>query len=80
MRKGGVGVCVATLIGRYVKHTNPLRGWYSPEQAWAQTQGQLAWYRIMEEKGELSQIKTAAQLNAAVELWSDDPPPGTPIY
>jgi hypothetical protein len=34
----------------------------------------------MEEKGELSQIKTAAQLNSAVELWSDDPPPGTPIY
>ena len=33
----------------------------------------------MEEKGELSQIKTAAQLNAAVELWSDDPPPGTPM-
>ncbi|MGJ8639970.1 MAG: dipeptidase [Opitutaceae bacterium] len=70
MRKGGVGLCVATLIGRYVKPSNPLRGWYSPEQAWAQTQGQLAWYRIMEEQGELSQITTAAQLDAAVKQWS----------
>lgn len=79
MRKGSVGICVATLIGRYIKPANPLRGWHSPEQAWAQTQGQLAWHRIMEEKGELSQIKTAAQLTAAVELWSQDPSAGTPI-
>ena len=28
-----------------------LPGWASPEQAWAQTQGQLAWYRAMEERG-----------------------------
>ena len=26
---------------------NPLPGWHSQEQAWAQTQGQLAWYRAM---------------------------------
>lgn len=79
MRKGGVGICVATLIGRYIRPGNPLRGWHSPEQAWAQTQGQLAWYRIMEEKGELAQIKTSAQVKAAVELWSKGPSSGTPI-
>lgn len=79
MRKGGVGICVATLIGRYVKPGNPLRGWHSPEQAWAQTQGQLAWYRAMEERGELSRIETSAQLNAALELWSDAPPNDAPI-
>ena len=79
MRKGGVGICVATLIARCVKPTNPLRGWYSPEQAWAQTQGQLAWYRAMEEKGEMSPIRTTAQLDAAVENWVDDAPPDAPI-
>ena len=35
---------------------NPLPGWHSPEIAWAQTQGQLAWYRAMEEAGEMVQI------------------------
>ena len=79
MRRGSVGLCVATLIGRHVEPTNHLRGWYSPEQAWAQTQGQLAWYRAMEEKGEISQIKTAAELDVAVEVWAQDPPSGTPI-
>src|SRR5262245_51060007 len=45
MRRGGVGLCVATLIARYVKPGNPLPGFHSPEIAWAHTQGQLAWYR-----------------------------------
>jgi membrane dipeptidase len=79
MRKGGVGICVATLIGRHVKPSNPLRGWHSQEQAWAQTQGQLVWYRAMEEKGELSPITSAAQLDAAVKVWTNDPPPDAPI-
>ncbi|MEL7531990.1 MAG: peptidase M19, partial [Bacteroidota bacterium] len=47
LRKGGIGLVVATQIARYVKRSNPLAGWHSPEQAWAQTQGQLAWYRAM---------------------------------
>src|SRR5947207_9740174 len=40
MRRGRVGICVATQIARYVDRGNRLPGWYSPEQAWAQTQGQ----------------------------------------
>src|SRR5215212_7132447 len=55
MRRGNIGLCVATQIARYVKRGNPLPGWHSPEQAWAQTQGQLAWYRAMEERGEMQQ-------------------------
>ena len=42
MREGYVGICVATQIARYVKPGNNLPGWNSPEQAWAQTQGQFA--------------------------------------
>src|SRR5215469_7946353 len=56
MRRGGVGLCVATQIARFVKPSNPLPGWRSPAQAWAQTQGQLAWYHAMEEAGELMAI------------------------
>lgn len=71
MRRGGVGLCVATLIARYVAPGNPLPGWHSPEQAWAQTQGQLAWYRAMEERGELIAMRTRAGLDAHVRLWHD---------
>jgi membrane dipeptidase len=69
MRRAGVGLCVATQIARFVKPANPLPGWHSPEQAWAQTQGQLAWYRAMEGAGELVQISTLATLQRHVALW-----------
>ncbi len=73
MRRGGIGVCVATQIAR-VEHNaySPVFGWASPAQAWAQTQGQLAWYRAMEEAGEMVQIKDAAGLERHLELWSED--------
>jgi len=71
MRRGGVGLCVATHIARYVAPGNPLPGWHSPEQAWAATQGQLAWYRAMEERGELVQICEREALDRHVARWSD---------
>lgn len=79
MRRGRVGICVATQIARYVKPGNPLPGWKSPEQAWAQTQGQLAWYRAMEEAGQMVQIRDAAALRRHVQLWHGAPPPDAPI-
>jgi membrane dipeptidase len=78
MRKGGVGMCVATLIARWVKPGNPLRGFHAPEIAWSQTQGQLAWYRAMEEAGQMVQIRDLASLSKHVALWRD-PPEGAPI-
>lgn len=75
MRRGNIGLCVATQIARYVRPTNKLPGWHSPEQAWAQTQGQLAWYRSMEDCGEMVQITNRAALDRHLELWSQ---PGKP--
>jgi len=79
MRRGGIGLCVATQIARYVKPGNPLPGWHSPEQAWAQTQGQLAWYRAMEEKNQMTQIRDAKGLERHLALWQKDPPPDAPV-
>ena len=63
MRRGGVALCVATQIARYVAPDNPLKGWHSQEQAWAMTQAQLAWYRAMEERGELTPITDVSSLD-----------------
>jgi membrane dipeptidase len=73
MRKGNIGLCVATQIGRNSPYFHRLPGWNSPEQAWAQTQGQLAWYRAMEEAGELVQIRNRAQLDKHLKLWENPP-------
>lgn len=71
MREGHVGFCVATQIGRYVKRGNNMPGWKSPQQAWAQTQGQLAWYKTMEEAGEMVQIRNCKDLEKHLQLWEN---------
>jgi len=76
LRRGNIGLVVATQIGRYAKPTHPLGGWHSPEQAWAMTQGQLAWYRAMEEAGEMMQVKDRAGLAKHLGLWET---PGAPV-
>jgi membrane dipeptidase len=80
MRRGGVGLCVATQIARHVKPGNPLRGWHSPAQAWAQTQGQLAWYEAMAEAGQMVRITERVGLEKHLELWRSwlegEPEPG----
>lgn len=70
MREGNIGICVATQISRYSKTGIPLPGWRSPQQAWAMTQAQLAWYRCMEELGELKSITSLASLNEHLESWN----------
>lgn len=74
LRKGKIGLVVATQIARFVAPGNTLPGWHSPAQAWAQTQGQLAWYKAMEEAGEMVQIKDLAGLEKHLSLWVDDTP------
>jgi membrane dipeptidase len=74
LRKGNIGLVVATQIGRYVAPDNPLPGWHSPEQAWAQTQGQLAWYKSMEAAGEMVMITNKAALEQHLALWMNDEP------
>jgi membrane dipeptidase len=71
LRRGQVGLVVATQIARYVAPDNPLPGWHSPAQAWAQTQGQLAWYQAMEAAGEMVQVNNLATLEQHLALWAD---------
>ncbi|HXL56583.1 MAG TPA: membrane dipeptidase, partial [Chitinophagaceae bacterium] len=72
LRKGNIGLVIATQIARYVEPANPLPGWHSAEQAWAQTQAQLAWYKAMEECGEMKMIKDADALEQQVSLWMNE--------
>ncbi|GEP89194.1 membrane dipeptidase [Chitinophaga terrae (ex Kim and Jung 2007)] len=74
LRQGNIGLVVATQIARYVAPDNPLPGWFSPEQAWAQTQGQLAWYKAMEDAGEMTMIRNLEELDQHLARWNDGTP------
>jgi membrane dipeptidase len=71
MRRGRVGLAVATQIGR-VTHKicgDSIAVWHSPAQAWAMTQAQWAWYRALEEAGEIKIIISRAELERHAALW-----------
>jgi membrane dipeptidase len=72
LRNGNVGLVVATQIARYVAPDNLLPGWNSPEQAWAHTQAQRAWYSEMERTGELKSITDLNSLENHLRNWEND--------
>src|SRR5450631_1932286 len=71
LREGKVGLVVATQIARYVRKDSSLPGWNSPEQAWAQSQAQIAWYQTMVESGEMLQITGTESLENQIKIWAD---------
>lgn len=71
MRRGGIGLCVATQIGGCMKPAGPCASWESPAQAWAMTQGQRIYYEALVEAGELAPVRNLAELEAHLDLWKD---------
>ncbi len=77
MRRAGIGLCVGTQLARVEMNAwSPVTGWRSPSQAWAITQGQLAWYRAMEALGEMRQVRTRTEMDRHLLEWSAPTPPG----
>ncbi len=72
IRRGGVGLVVATQIAKVAdpKSHSAIAQWQSPEEAWAATQRQLAWYRAMEELGEVKMIHGRKELDTHVATWN----------
>jgi membrane dipeptidase len=73
MRRGNIGLCIATVIARTMKAGNPLPGYRTARIAYAQAHGQLAHYRALEQEGQLRMIRSKSELNAHVAAWNADP-------
>ncbi|MCY7350918.1 MAG: membrane dipeptidase [Cytophagaceae bacterium] len=71
LRKGNIGLVVATQIARFVAPDTSLPGWHSPAQAWAMTQAQQSWYQAMQEAGEMVQITNLPQLETHLAHWQN---------
>ena len=70
MRRGNVGLCVATQIARGQQVANKsVASWNGPEIAWAITQAQLAWYQEMQRQKQLELIKTSRRLEWLAGKW-----------
>jgi membrane dipeptidase len=72
LRRGGVGLFIATLLARLLRPNviPALQRYEHMEAAYAAAHGQMAYYRILEKKGVLRWIKDAASLDAHVRDWN----------
>jgi len=80
MRRAGVAVCLATVMARVKPEVRPPEGpkrtgidYPTREIAYAVAQGQLAYYRLLEEQGEIRFLRTSDELDAHWRQWQDRP-------
>ncbi len=86
MRRGGVAVCLATIQARTKADFYPRGGvcrtaldYPRREMASAAGRGQLAYYRLLQHKGQVRMITTAGQLDRHWQSWQSNELSGRPV-
>jgi membrane dipeptidase len=72
MRKGEVGICLATLLARSsdLNKNEPNLNFRNREIASATARGQLAYYQILERQGQLRMLKNIRDLEEHLRAWT----------
>lgn len=80
MRRGQVGICLATLLVRSGPEQTPQPSYARSDLdfatqviAYSVAQGQLAYYRLLEDQGHVRLLKTRADLDAHYHAWTAAP-------
>ncbi len=78
MRRAGIAVCIVTLLARsgprherQPRYSAPISTTPRAKAAYCACHAQLAYYRLMESRGELRLITTAAELDEHWRAWQD---------
>ncbi len=69
MRKGQVAICLATVLARASGLKEPLLDYPNQQIASAMARGQLAYYRIMEDAGQMRMLKQWRDVEAHLGEW-----------
>jgi membrane dipeptidase len=72
LRRGKVALFIATLLARLLRsnHVPAIQRYESMEAAYAAAQGQMAYYRALEQQGYLRWIKDREGLEAHIQAWT----------
>ena len=78
MRRGRIAAALVKAVGR-VQRSEIIWGYRSPENACAAALGQMAYYRILEQRGEVRILRAAADLRAHTAAWEAAPGGDLPV-
>src|SRR5215216_260539 len=70
MRQGRVALSIVTLIARSTGQAMPHIDYATPAQAYGVARGQLAYYRALEQQGDVRIIADRAGLDQHIDLWT----------
>jgi membrane dipeptidase len=79
MRRAEVAVCLATVLARVSGLGEALLDYRTQDIACAMAKGQLAYYRVMEDRGILRMLKDWRAVEAQVEDWKASQGSSTPL-
>ena len=70
MRRGQVGLCVATVLARVRRGSGGYgSGYRTHEITYGLTQGMLGYYRELERQGEMRMVRTGREMRRAADEW-----------
>ena len=70
-RRGGIAAILAKVAARIHRPGAQLWGFRTGDIAYAAAQGQIAYYRILEEKGETRILETSRDFTSHMDTWSE---------
>jgi membrane dipeptidase len=73
LREGNIGLCFATVHSRVESMDGQFPGVRTQDIAYAKAQGELAFYRVLEQQGLMRMIRDVDGLNAHLAEWQADP-------
>jgi len=86
MRRGRAAVCLATVLAgadpdlsHAEPHSRRSLEYSNREMAYAASQGQLAYYRLLEKQGQMTMLRTAQELNVHWDRWQSPDTPDLPV-
>ncbi|NKB72476.1 MAG: peptidase M19 [Candidatus Latescibacteria bacterium] len=78
MRRGRIATALVKAVGR-IQRSPIIWGYRSGENAYAAAQAHMAYYHILEQRGQALIIRTAAQLQAHTAAWEQDSSDDLPV-
>jgi membrane dipeptidase len=73
LRRGGIGLMIVTVGMRLASMGKHFAGARTQDICYGRAMGELAYYRLLEERGVLRQIRDTTQLDAHLAEWAADP-------
>ena len=70
MRRAGIAAALVKVVARHYRSGSPMWGYRGPEVTYAAARAQLAYYGMLEARGQARILRTGSELSSHLQSWS----------